>query len=302
MGENGDEDFDCSGFRLTAALRSTSMNPLRFSFGRVWLIAQNTFREAVRQRLFNFIALLAVALVLGAQWFRDLDFGSSELKFIADFGFGAMAFFGAALTILASAQLFFSEIEQRTVLTLLSKPMRRSEFVVGKFIGVSLVTASFCVALTVLLAAVLWSRETALMRSFPDVFDHGRAIDYAAVLIAGFAQWLKLAILSALTLLIATLVRTQLFATTAGFLILVICHLSFLADRSAQRADSTGGRWVAELISRSVPDFRLFDLSESVGSSDVVGWGQLVRLTVYTICYGAAICSLAAFVFRRREI
>src|SRR5688500_5742639 len=115
-----------------------------FSVRRVRLIAGNTMREAVRQRLFAFVGLLAVALVVGAQWLRELNFGSPELKFIADFGFGAMAFFGSVLTIIAMAQLFFSEIEHRTVLTLLAKPVRRSEFVIGKYSGVVVLAGLFC--------------------------------------------------------------------------------------------------------------------------------------------------------------
>lgn len=114
-----------------------------FSFRRTGLIAQNTLREASRQRLFNFLLFLALALVLGARWFRDFNFGAPELKFLADCGFGAMAFFGAALTITATAQLVFSEIENRTALTLLAKPVWRAEFVLGKFAGIAALTGLF---------------------------------------------------------------------------------------------------------------------------------------------------------------
>lgn len=266
------------------------------------LIARNTVREAVRQRLFNFIALLAVVLVISAQWLRELNFGSSELKFIADFGFGAMAFFGAALTIVATVQLFFSEIEERTVLTLLAKPVWRAEFLLGKFGGVAVVSAAFCALLTLLLAAVLWSRETTLMHRFPDAFDHGRAVDYLGIIAAGFAQWLKLMLLSALTLLVASFARTQLFTTGAGFMILVICHLQFLAQTAAERGGSAIARMSAGALSLMLPNFQLFDFSESLGSGDGLPWTQLARLTIYAIGYAAAVCVLASFAFRRREI
>src|SRR5215208_802106 len=135
------------------------MTTVSFSFRRTLLIAQNTLLEAARQKLFNFFLFLALALVIGARWFRDFNFGAPELKFLADCGFGAMAFFGAALTIAATAQLFFSEIENRTALTLLAKPVWRTEFVVGKFLGVAALVAIFCALLTGLLAAVLAWRE-----------------------------------------------------------------------------------------------------------------------------------------------
>src|SRR4051812_14972959 len=131
------------------------MSAVAFSPRRVVLIAHNTLREAVRHKLLNFLLLLALALVLGARWFRDFNFGAPELKFLADCGFGAIAFFGAALVIAATAQLFFGEIESRTALTLLAKPVWRAEFVLGKFLGVAALAAIFCGLLTIVLAAVL---------------------------------------------------------------------------------------------------------------------------------------------------
>ena len=99
------------------------MKGAAFSVLRLGLVAQNTLREAVRQRLLHLFVGLALALVLGARGLRDFNFGAPELKFIADCGFGAMTLFGSALTIAATAQLFFSEIENRTALTLLAKPV-----------------------------------------------------------------------------------------------------------------------------------------------------------------------------------
>ena len=157
------------------------MSSVPFSLRRTLLIARNTWLEATRQRLFNFLLFLALALVVGARWFRDFNFGAPELKFLADCGLGAMAFFGAALVITATAQLFFSEIENRTALTLLAKPVWRAEFVLGKFFGLALLAGVFCALLTALLAAVLWWREGELMREFPDTFAQGRVVSYSLV-------------------------------------------------------------------------------------------------------------------------
>jgi ABC-type transport system involved in multi-copper enzyme maturation permease subunit len=278
------------------------MNAVVFSAHRVVVIARNTVREAVRQRAFAVLLLLAMGFVVAARWCRELNFGSSELKFIADFGFGALGFFGAALTIIATAQLFFSEIEHRTLFTLLAKPVRRSEFVMGKFIGVSVVSASFCVALTLLLGIVLWSRETTLMHAFPGSFVHGRVVDYAGVLAAGFAQWLKLTLVAGLTLLVATFARTQLFTTAAGFMIFVIGHLLFLAE-SAGRQGGLGIRaYLAKALCVVLPNFQLFDFSDLIGSGDPIPWSQVARLAVYAVMYAGAVCLLAALIFRRREI
>lgn len=266
------------------------------------LIAGNTLREAARQKLFNFLVLLAFALVLGAQRFRDFNFGAPELKFLADFGFGATAFFGAALTIAATAQLFFSEIENRTVLTLLAKPVSRADFVLGKFLGVIVVAGVFCVLLTALLVAVLWSRESTLRQEMPDAFTNGHLLHYGAILATGLVQWSKLAVLAAFTLLIATFAQSQLYTVVAGFFVLVICHLQYLAQETYLRSGSTLSRALGGVIGLLFPNFQLFNLTDSLGSGGGLEWDHVVRVEVYALGYVAAVCALAVYSFRKREL
>ncbi len=275
---------------------------MNFSITRLRLIAGNTLLEATRQKLFNFLLLLALGLVASAQGFRDFNFGAPELKFLSDFGFGAMAFFGSALTITATAQLFFSEIESRTVLTLLAKPVGRAEFVLGKLLGVAVVTAVFCALLTALLAGVLWSRETSLMREMPDAFANGRVLHYGGLLAAGFVQWLKLAVLAALTLLIASFAQSQLYTMIAGFFVLVICHLQYLAQETYARSASALARAVGGVIGVLFPNFQLFNFLDDAGAGGVVPWASVARVTIYAAGYIAAAGALAVYSFRQREI
>lgn len=278
------------------------MSAVPFSFRRTLLIAQNTWLEATRQRLFNFLLFLALALVLGARWFRDFNFGAPELKFLADCGFGAMAFFGAAVTITATTQLFFSEIENRTALTLLAKPVWRAEFLIGKFLGVAMLIAVFCALLTALLVAVLWWREGELMREYPENFSQGRIVSYRLVVLAGVLQWLKLAVLAAFTLLVASFAQSQLFTVVAGFFVLVICHLQYLAQDSYAREGTWWGRIVSGGIATVFPNFQLFSLADSLNIADTPLWAHLVRVGLYGLGYIVAACGLAVFSFRQREI
>jgi hypothetical protein len=279
-----------------------AMSSVPFSCSRTLLIAQNTLLEAARQKLLNFLLFLALALVVGARWFRDFNFGAPELKFLADCGFGAMTFFGAALTIAATAQLFFSEIENRTALTLLAKPVWRTEFILGKFLGVAALVAVFCASLTALLAAVLWWREGELMREFPDNFAQGRTVSYTMVALAGALQWLKLAVLAAFALLVASFAQTQLFTVVTGFFILVICHLQYLAQDAYTRGGALLGRVMSGAIASVFPNFQLFALADSLNAADAPPWSDVARIGVYALGYIAAASALAVFSFRKREI
>ncbi|WP_414661656.1 ABC transporter permease subunit [Horticoccus sp. 23ND18S-11] len=278
------------------------MSAVPFSPYRTLLIAQNTLREAARQKLVTFLVFLALALVLGARWFRDFNFGAPELKFLADCGFGAMAFFGAALTVAATAQLFFSEIENRTALTLLAKPVWRAEFILGKFLGIAALAGVFCVLLTSLLAAVLWWREGELMQEYADNFAQGRVVSYRLVALAGLMQWLKLTILAAFSLLVATFAQTQLFTVVTGFFILVICHLQYLAQDAYARGGALLGRMLGGGIAAVFPNFQVFAVADSLNAADAPPWAHVARIGVYAFGYIAVACGLAIFSFRRREI
>jgi ABC-type transport system involved in multi-copper enzyme maturation permease subunit len=278
------------------------MTAVPFSPRRTWLIAQNTLLEAARQKLFNLLLFLALALVVGARWFRDFNFGAPELKFLADCGFGAMAFFGAALTITATAQLFFSEIENRTALTLLAKPVWRTEFIVGKFLGIAVLMAVFCLLLTTLLAAVLWWREGELMADYPDSFAQGRMVKYGMVALGGFMQWLKFAVLAAFALLVASFANTQMFTVVTGFFILVICHLQYLAQDAYERSGSTIGKLASATIAAVFPNFQLFSLADSLSSADQPLSSHVARVVIYALGYILVACGLAVFSFRKREI
>ena len=278
------------------------MSTVPFSLRRALLIAQNTLLEAARQKLLLFFLLLALGLVVGARWLRDFSFGAPELKFLADCGFGAMAFFGAALAIAATAQLFFSEIENRTALTLLAKPVWRAEFILGKFLGVAAVAAFFCALLTLLLMAVLRWREGELMREFPEAFAQGGVVSYGMVALGGLLQWLKLAVLVALSLLVASFAQTQLFTIVTGFFVFVICHLQYLAQDAYTRAGSWFAQNVGGGLASVFPNFQLFALADSLNAADAPPVAHVVRVALYAAGYSAVACALAVYCFRKREI
>ena len=87
---------------------------------------------------------MSVAALLSlAVFFQQFNFGEGELKFVVDFGFGAMTFLGSILSIFATAQLYFSELDQRTTLAYLRDLYRVASFILGKALGASIVVWAF---------------------------------------------------------------------------------------------------------------------------------------------------------------
>ncbi len=160
----------------------------------------------------------------------------------------------------------------------------------------------FCVLLTGLLAAVLYWREGQLMAEFPDNFAQGRAVSYGLVATAGLMHLLKLLVLAAFTLLVASFAQTQLFTVITGFFVLVICHLQYLAQDAYVRGGTWFGRAVAGTIGALFPNFQVFALADSLSALEAPPWSHVARVGVYALGYIAAACGLAIFSFRHREI
>jgi ABC-type transport system involved in multi-copper enzyme maturation permease subunit len=273
------------------------------SAGRIMLVARNTLLEAVRQRVLSTLTVIALAMVAGSQFLGAFNFGSSELKFVGDVGFGVLNLFGSILAIVVSAQLFFSEIENRTALTLLAKPVFRWEFMTGKFFGVVGILLAFCVLTTSCLCVVLAWRESevraVILESGQSV---GPLISYSAVWMFALVQWCKFALLAAITLFIASFSSTSLFTITMGFLVLVICHLQYLARKGWTRGDSLFASVAARVVAMVFPNFQVYSIGDGVVAGQPLPAGVVFSVVGFSAVYIFAFLGLAAFGFRRREI
>ena len=117
-------------------------------------IALNTFREAIRDRVLYLLLVFALILIAVSRLLSMLTVGNEE-KIIKDMGLGAISLFGVLTAVFVGVNLVFKEIERRTVYTLLANPVRRWQFVTGKFAGLVAVLALQVVAMSLLLFGVL---------------------------------------------------------------------------------------------------------------------------------------------------
>jgi ABC-2 type transport system permease protein len=257
---------------------------MQASFQRVSWIARVTFLEAVRQRFFAFLLILGAAMALSSVSFRVLDFGHGELKFIADFGFGGMFLFGSVLAVVMTAQLFFSEMDNRTALTLLAKPLGRGEFLLGKFAGAWAVLGVFVAVLAGLLGAVLWAREQELLLlaeqagKVPPTFSAAGLAQFALL------QWLRLGVVASIVLAISAVARTFLYAIL-------------------KPSESPAYEAVLWCTSRLLPNLQQFNIGDALvlGTTGVPA-DAVGAVAMAGAAYMAAYVFLGALLFKRREI
>ncbi len=254
---------------------------------RVAYIASNTFREAVRDRvLYN---LIAFALLLsGAAVFVGQISIEIEKLVVINLGLTAVSLFGIVIAIFIGIGLVSKEIDKRTLYTVLSRPVRRWEFIVGKFFGLSgtLIVNTFCMAIGVF-AALLY-------------VSHKFTVSDAFILVALYFIVLQFLIICSLTLLFSSF-SSPLLSAVFSFSLFVIG--SFAEDLRGFASMAHGiTKWLATAVAYLVPNFSAFNVISSVAHENPVAGQLVLHNTLYALLYAAAALSAAVLIFEHRNL
>lgn len=254
---------------------------------RIVYIAFNTFREAVRDRvLYNLIAfalLLTGAAILVGEISLDI-----ERLVVVNLGLTAVSIFGVLIAIFIGIGLVSKEIEKRTLYTVLSRPVRRWEFVVGKFFGLTgtLVVNTLFMAIGVFLALLYTAHRFEKM----DLW----------VLVALYFIVLQFFIVCALALFFSSF-STPLMSAVFSFALFIIGSMADDLHGFARITRGAGG-WLATGIAYLVPNFSALNVISQVAHGDPVGGRLIVYNTLYALFYSAMAISGAVLIFQRRNL
>jgi Cu-processing system permease protein len=254
---------------------------------RIGYIAFNTFREAVRDRvLYNLIAfalLISGAAILVSEISIDI-----ERLVVVNLGLTVVSLFGAVIAIFIGIGLVSKEIDKRTLYTVLSRPVRRWEFVVGKFFGLTgtLVVNTFFMALGVFLALLYVAHRFEAM----DLW----------VLVALYFIVLQFIIVCALALFFSSF-STPLMAAVFTFALFVIGSLAEDLRGFAHVTQGAAG-WIVTAIAYLVPNFSALNIISSVAHGDPVPGRLILYSTTYALLYSAMAISGAVLIFQHRNL
>src|SRR6267142_6167571 len=129
---------------------------------RTLAIASNTLIDLTRQKVFYVLLIFALVLIGSSVFLARFSF-QQEFQILKDISLGAMSIFSSLLAIVATARLIPQDIEDRTVYTILAKPVPRLEYLLGKLLGVLLLLAISIALMSALFAAVLYLREQTVL-------------------------------------------------------------------------------------------------------------------------------------------
>ena len=259
----------------------------RSTLGRVRTIALNTFRESVRDRVLYNLILFVLILVAASVFVSDLSL-DMESQFTAALGLSAMLVFGALIAIFIGVGLVYKEIDKRTIYNLLSKPVHRHEFIIGKYAGL-------CLTLLVNTAVMVLGTELALW------YVNGKLVPLqSAVLAASFLVFCELALLVAVALMFSSF-TTPLLAALFSFAIYLIGHFSKDLLEMARLSNSSLTRAILTTLYYLLPNLSNFGFITEASHGRIVPLKMIVSATIYGIVYIGILLSATVLIFHKRN-
>ena len=307
-------------------MSSTTANVSRGShLSRIWVIARHTFTQLVRMKVFYFLGVFAVIAI--ASNFFDLpqhegpeSVGLNVLRSIKSWSLGTMTLFSVVLSIVATALLLPKDVEDRTLYTILAKPVPRIDYLAGKLFGVLLLVFVSLALMDVLMTVVLQIRSSMVLsqqlamaqaQGWPqDAINSLRAETAAngptwSLQGAVFAVFLRASIMASLALLISTFSTSTLFTTIISFLIYFIGHFQADArDVYLQAGEAGQGslvRFASLLMSLVLPDFQNFNVIDAVIEGQTMPLLILGKLSLIGLYYALFFTAASWLVFAKKE-
>jgi ABC-type transport system involved in multi-copper enzyme maturation permease subunit len=252
---------------------------------RILAVAVNTFREAVRDRIFTSILFFAGAFILLSLALQEVTIGD-QAKVVRSVGQGSIDVFGAIVAMFLGVSIVWKELDKRTIYTILSKPLPRWQFILGKYFGL-LVT----VGVELLILGVVYVALLTTQQGFPP----------AVFFVSMGTLFLELMLLTAW----ATLFSASSSPTTATAFTLSVFVIGHLADDIwlyGSQAESEVAQAVARGLYWVLPNFELFSIRSEAVHELPIPWDQVAGSAAYGLAYSAAVLCMAVFVFQRKDV
>ena len=260
-------------------------------------VAVNVFKESVRDKVLYNLVVFAVLLMSASYLIGELTAGQ-DVKIIKDLGLASISVFGLAIAVFIGIGLVWKEVEKRSIYTLLSKPMRRQEFLLGKYCGLVLTLVINVAVMTAAYYAVLAYMQAIsppnLRASWP-----APATD-PALLKAIALITLELMLVTAIAVLFSTFSSPFLSAMlTAG--VWVIGHFNQDLRDYGATIPSPLAAAIARGVYYVVPNFSVFDIKLQVVHAQAVPFSYVGLTALYGFTYIAFVLVGAVIIFSRRD-
>ena len=255
---------------------------------RVLIVARNTFREAVRDRVLYNLLFFALLMIASAVIVGQISMAIETVVMIS-LGLSAISLIGLLIAVFTGVGLVSKEIDKRTLHAVLARPLQRWEFLLGKFAGLAVTLAVNTAAMTAGLFAALWLVKHSLQRGD------------AVVLAAAYFILLKLMLVVALAMLFSCFTSPLLAILFTGGLYLAGLFVSELRSLQVTTLTPQMQKFFA-VLSYVLPNFGNYDVMGAAAHGRKIAGMLILHNTLYTILYCAIVLGIAAMIFSRKDL
>jgi ABC-type transport system involved in multi-copper enzyme maturation permease subunit len=250
----------------------------------ILVIALNTFRENLRDKilynlLFFALLLMAASVLLGSLTIAEQN------KIMTDMGLAVINLIGVMIAIFVGIGLVSKELDRRTIYTIMARPLSRTQFILGKYVGLAL---TLMVNLSIMLLgfiAALWINHAPI---------------HAALLQAIELVFIELLLVTALALMFSTFSSSTLSAMmTLG--LYVIGHLTTDLKGIAEKTNSEGIKAIMTSLYYLCPNLEMFNIKGQAAMGIPVTPSYMAIVTAYGLLYAALAITAACMIFQRRD-
>jgi len=248
-------------------------------------IILNTFKEAVRKKLLFIVFSFSLLLLAASTVLVPLSLGE-ESKIIMDIGLGSISIFGILLAILIGSQLVFNELERKTIYFIISKPVRRETFIIGKFFGLLLTLT------VVIFILIVWFYVILFLLT---------GLHPASLLISVFLSYLEIVIITAFCIFFSTF-TSPIFSSLFTFLLFVIGRLAPDIQLFASKTGNPFAHFSLQFVYYIIPNLSNFNVRGMVVHSETVPQNHILFAIAYAFIYTIILLVASSEIFRRKDL
>jgi ABC-type transport system involved in multi-copper enzyme maturation permease subunit len=251
---------------------------------KIRAIALNTFKEAIKDRILYLVFFFAAVCLIFSRLLALLTVGD-QMKIITDVGLAAISLFGALMAILIGTGLVYKEIDKKTIFSLLSKPIHRYQFLLGKFFGLILTLFVMLSLMAVIFLLIL--------------FLHTFQVEWRMFVVI-FLIFIELSLVTSVAILFSTF-STPILSSIFTLAFYLIGHFAWGLETLITKIQSGFLKLLAQIFYTLLPDLENFNYKTEIVHHLPIPANAFFLSTLYGVVYTVFILALATFIFRKRD-
>lgn len=263
---------------------------------RIFAIASTGFKEGIRERILYLLLLFALLMLFSSYGLAALSMGE-YIKVTQDVGLASIMIFGVLIAIFMGASIIYKDIEQKTIYTILTKPIKRSEYLIGRFLGLSSLVFVVTIFMTIIFFAILLSFNRNVYYTQWSI----RTIFTGDIILAIVYSYLSMLIVIAISIFFSTF-TSPIVASIITFFVYIIGNGLDTIKSLVEKVHSEAAKVVLMALYYILPNFSNLNLRDLAIYAIVPSATHQVMLIGYTVVYIAIMLILSAMVFNRKEM